>query len=175
MRTQGWFIWLLATIVALPTFGCGGMSTREKTTAGGAGAGALVGGIIGHQSGKTAQGALIGGAIGAIGGYVVGTKVEKNEAEAKAAAAKNDPRARAEALFQQANSTGDRKNSIALYTQAIRLDPTQPAYYNNRGLAYLDLGDRESARSDFAQALSVNPSYQPAQDNLRRLQHTGGN
>ena len=32
-------------------------------------AGAIIGGIIGHQNGKTAEGAAIGGALGAIGGY----------------------------------------------------------------------------------------------------------
>ena len=47
----------------------------------GAGTGAAVGGIIGHQSGKTGQGALIGGAIGAIGGGLVGDSMDRKEKE----------------------------------------------------------------------------------------------
>lgn len=44
---------------------------------GGAGAGALVGGIIGNQSGHTAGGALIGGAVGATAGGVMGNQNER--------------------------------------------------------------------------------------------------
>ena len=47
-----------------------------------------------------------------------------------------------------------------------------PEFYNNRGLAYLDLGDVQMARINFEQALNVDATYQPAQDNLRRLKYS---
>lgn len=45
--------------------------TRDGATAGGV-AGAIIGGIIGHQNDETPEGALIGGAVGAITGGLIG-------------------------------------------------------------------------------------------------------
>lgn len=56
------------------------VSVSCDTTSGalaGGGTGALVGGIIGHQSGHTAGGALIGGAVGAAAGGVMGNQNER--------------------------------------------------------------------------------------------------
>jgi hypothetical protein len=161
---------LVAVVVALTTTSCGGMSTREKTTAGGAGAGAIIGGIIGNQSGKSWQGALIGGAVGAIGGYVVGTQIQKKGPEGHA---KTDQHQRAMQAYDRANREPDKRAAIAFYTQAINLDPIHPEFYNNRGLVYLDIGDPGMARVNFEQALNIDPHYVPAQDNLRRLRHSG--
>jgi len=60
-------------MAALLLSGCAGMTNREKTTATGAGLGALTGWIIGHQSGNDAEGALIGAAAGSAVGYGAGT------------------------------------------------------------------------------------------------------
>jgi hypothetical protein len=51
-----------------------GMSSRTKGALIGAGAGAIAGGIIGHNI----KGALIGGAVGAGTGYIIGRKKDKN-------------------------------------------------------------------------------------------------
>ncbi len=69
------------------------MSVSCDTTSGalaGGGTGALVGGIIGHQTGNTAGGALIGGAVGAAAGGVMGnqqqriTNIEQQNAQQRA-------------------------------------------------------------------------------------------
>ena len=49
-----------------------GATNAQKDTATGAIAGTLLGGIVGHQSGKGLEGAALGAAAGAIGGNVVG-------------------------------------------------------------------------------------------------------
>lgn len=53
-----------------------GCTTTQKGTGVGALTGAALGGIIGHQSGKTTEGALIGAAVGGAGGYVVGENIK---------------------------------------------------------------------------------------------------
>lgn len=64
---------LLVMLLVSTMLGC---TTTQKSTATGSIAGAALGGIIGHQSGKDVQGAAIGGAIGALGGYAVGEKLK---------------------------------------------------------------------------------------------------
>ncbi len=51
-----------------------GASNAQRDAATGAIGGALLGGIIGHQSGKGLEGAAIGAAAGGVGGHVVGKK-----------------------------------------------------------------------------------------------------
>jgi len=71
----------LIGIFLLTTVGCasGGLSTRERSTLGGAalgaGAGAIVGQVTDHSPGK---GALIGGAIGGLGGALVGDQAQED-------------------------------------------------------------------------------------------------
>jgi osmotically inducible lipoprotein OsmB len=68
--------------IALTFAGCasGDLSTREKSTLGGAalgaGAGALIGEATDHSPGK---GALIGGAIGGLGGALVGDSMQSQD------------------------------------------------------------------------------------------------
>jgi outer membrane lipoprotein SlyB len=50
--------------------------TREGAALGGI-AGAVIGGIVGHQNDEVAEGALIGGAVGAITGGVIGNARQK--------------------------------------------------------------------------------------------------
>ena len=63
----------LIMIIGFMLAGC--TTTQTGTTAGGLG-GAVIGGIIGHQSGDDLEGAAIGGAVGALGGYIVGEKMK---------------------------------------------------------------------------------------------------
>ena len=51
-------------------------NTRQGAAVGGV-AGAVIGGIIGHQNDETPEGALIGGAVGAIAGGVIGNAKDK--------------------------------------------------------------------------------------------------
>ena len=47
--------------------------------------------------------------------------------------------------------------TIADYTTAIRLDPDNAIAYNNRGSAYLYLGEYKSAIADFTTAIRLDP------------------
>lgn len=71
----------LAKVLTLSVLGAMSlMSVSCDTTTGalaGGGTGALVGGIVGHQSGNTAGGALIGGALGAAAGGVMGNQQQR--------------------------------------------------------------------------------------------------
>jgi tetratricopeptide (TPR) repeat protein len=51
----------------------------------------------------------------------------------------------------------DPEKAIEYLTQAIRLDPSFVATYNNRGLAYYNLKQFERAITDFDQAISLEP------------------
>ncbi len=68
--------------VAIPIFvvlcgqGFAQNNTRQGAAVGGV-AGAVIGGIIGHQNDETPEGALIGGAVGAIAGGVIGNAKDK--------------------------------------------------------------------------------------------------
>lgn len=52
--------------------------TRDGAVLGGV-AGAVIGGIVGHQNNETPEGALIGGAVGAIAGGVLGKQQEQQQ------------------------------------------------------------------------------------------------
>lgn len=65
-------------VFTLVVCGCQTNKTRVAEGAGIAGAtGALIGGILGYQSGHPMQGAAIGGAVGAGAGAIVGAQINK--------------------------------------------------------------------------------------------------
>jgi tetratricopeptide (TPR) repeat protein len=47
--------------------------------------------------------------------------------------------------------------AIALFTEAVRLEPRNPGTYGNRGLAYSVMGKPDKAIADFNQALRLKP------------------
>lgn len=57
------------------------MSRTEKGAAVGAGAGAVIGGVVGRKYGDTAKGAIIGAAVGGVAGAVIGRQMDKQAAE----------------------------------------------------------------------------------------------
>ena len=61
---------LAVLAVAVGLSGCAGMNDTQRSTATGAGIGALGGAAIGSLSGNAGWGALIGAGVGAAGGYV---------------------------------------------------------------------------------------------------------
>ena len=72
----------IACITALTVASCagGGLTTREKTTLGGAALGAGAGALIGEAAdGKPGKGALIGGAIGGLGGALTGSAAQSRD------------------------------------------------------------------------------------------------
>lgn len=68
--------------LALTFIGCasGGLSTRERSTLGGAALGAGAGALIGEATDNSpGKGALIGGAIGGLGGALVGDSMQSQD------------------------------------------------------------------------------------------------
>jgi len=68
----------------------------------------------------------------------------------------------AEEFFREGNdkfNKSDYRGAIALYDQAIRLNPNYADAYYNRGLAHYDLGDQQGAIADYTQAIQINPNY----------------
>lgn len=55
--------------------------------------------------------------------------------------------------------------AIPHYNRAIKLNPTSAKAYNNRGGAYLALGEHTKAVSDFDKALELEPEYASAYQN----------
>ncbi len=53
--------------------------------------------------------------------------------------------------------TKDYAQAIADYTRAIELDPNNAENYHYRGVSFLESGDVDAAKSDFEQALKLNP------------------
>ena len=73
---------ITAAITALSFSNCAnpyapGTSNQQRNTATGAIAGAALGGIVGHQSGRGLEGAAIGAAAGGVAGNVVGKKQDQ--------------------------------------------------------------------------------------------------
>lgn len=62
-----------------------GKLTQAQGAGIGAGAGGVLGAIIGHQSGNSAQGALIGAGVGGLSGFIYGTHVANQKAKYKSA------------------------------------------------------------------------------------------
>ena len=65
-----------ACVALLAATGCADMSDKQRSTAIGAGAGALGGAAIGSFAGSAGWGALIGAGVGAAGGLAVGQSRE---------------------------------------------------------------------------------------------------
>lgn len=64
----------------------------------------------------------------------------------------------------QAKLAVDRDYSGAIedFTQAIEFDANNAGAYLGRGMAYMKIGDADSARKDFREAVSLDPGLAPA-------------
>jgi hypothetical protein len=67
---------LILSVLGAASFLSVSCDTTTGALAGG-GTGALVGGIVGHQSGNTTAGALIGGGVGAVTGGMIGNQQQR--------------------------------------------------------------------------------------------------
>lgn len=74
---------ILVGILALSLAAAGCTSKMAKGGAIGAGAGGLLGGVIGKQVGNTGKGAIIGAAVGGAAGAVIGNYMDKQAEEMK--------------------------------------------------------------------------------------------
>ena len=71
--------------------------------------------------------------------------------------------------YDQGRSARSAATALSHYDAASRLDPSRPEPHNARGLVLLYDGKRPEARAAFERALSVDPEYAPAAENLRKL------
>lgn len=72
---------LLSFLVAGSLVSCASGPNAQTGAVVGGLAGAGLGGIIGHQSGRGLEGAAIGGAIGALGGNAIGNAQDQRNAQ----------------------------------------------------------------------------------------------
>jgi regulator of sirC expression with transglutaminase-like and TPR domain len=66
-------------------------------------------------------------------------------------------------------TSGDYPRAATAFTRSLRLYPTDVWALNNRGVAYRKLGKPEKARRDFEEALSIDPGFEQARENLEGL------
>jgi tetratricopeptide (TPR) repeat protein len=145
----------------------------------GAGAGAA----IGHSVNR-AGGAGTGAAIGALGGYVIGSQMDKSAEQQQAPQAQQPPAAQggtqlggsdcqtADNNVDQAARSSNNDDKIYLLQEAVRLCPGNARAHNDLGVAYYTrkgVHDRDRARDEINEALRINPDYTVAQQNLRNM------
>ncbi len=82
LKTNMWklSIWTMVVVLVLGMGSCNSTKTL-KGGAMGAGAGAVLGGLIGKKSDNTAQGAIIGAAVGGTAGALIGKYMDKQAEE----------------------------------------------------------------------------------------------
>ena len=147
----------------------------------GAGAGAAIG-----HSVKRGGGAGTGAAIGALGGYIIGSQMEKSEHRAQAGRTREASAQRpvrggnviprgcreGQKYFDRSLTARNNDDKIFYLQQAERLCPGDARVHNDLGVAYYNRNgphDRERARIEFKEALRINPNYTVARDNLNSL------
>jgi len=148
----------------------------------GAGAGAA----IGHSVDRTG-GSGKGAAIGAIGGYVLGTAMEGEEAKAAAppvsqpvsgqtfsaaGTAFRQDCALAEDYFQRGYDATSNTDKIYYLQKGLQYCSTDVRAQNDLGVAYYQRGgkhDSDRARDHFQAALRLDPNYSSARQNLSNL------
>jgi len=149
----------------------------------GAGAGAA----IGHSVDRTG-GSGKGAAIGAIGGYVLGSAMEKKDNQpaaapppaktgaASAATLTRSPFRQDCALARDYFRRGYRatlvEDKIYYLQKGLQYCATDVRAHNDLGVAYYNRGgrhDRDRARDQFQAALRLDPGYTPARRNLNSL------
>jgi len=63
----------------------------------------------------------------------------------------------------------DWKGSLAMLTEALKIEPRSADILVIRAVTYRQLGDLDKARADYKLALSFIPDYQPAIDGLKQI------
>jgi outer membrane protein OmpA-like peptidoglycan-associated protein len=72
---------IAAALILLAGAGCSSMNKSQQGAVIGAGAGGVVGAVVGHAAGSTATGAIIGAAVGGAAGAIIGHQMDKQAQE----------------------------------------------------------------------------------------------
>lgn len=64
---------------------------------------------------------------------------------------------------------GDYQDAVNDLTAALKINPEKKEYLNDRGYIYLKLGKDGLAKTDFQDALKIDPQYKLARENLARV------
>src|SRR6185436_14919241 len=72
---------IAAALILLAGAGCSSMNKTQQGAVIGAGAGGVVGAVVGHAAGSTATGAIIGAAVGGAAGAIIGHQMDKQAEE----------------------------------------------------------------------------------------------
>ena len=67
---------------------------------------------------------------------------------------------------------GQYQSAIDDLTAAIGMERDNKEYYNDRGYIFLKLGRKVEAREDFSKALKIDPSYDLAKQNMKKLENS---
>jgi len=63
---------------------------------------------------------------------------------------------------KKAATDGDLEKAVRDFTEAVRIDPSYPGGYSERGQALFELGETDRAIADYSAALKHDPNYGPA-------------
>lgn len=143
--------------------------------------GAGVGAGVGHAVDRTG-GSGKGAVIGAIGGYVIGSQMDKrdqpnteqagNRTTGQRVTYDNTACGQADRYVDMAAQSSDNADRIYYLEKAVKLCPNHARAHNDLGVGYYQRDhrhDRDRARSEFNQALQIDPDYTVARNNLNRL------
>ncbi len=180
---------VLVSVLAMLAFSASSMAGNKGLM--GALIGAGVGAGVGHavdRSGGSGKGAI----IGALGGYVIGNQMDKSEQRAAQPQAAQPPAqtsrqgssmsssgqnssdcASADRYVDRAAKAGDNDDRIYFLEKAVKLCPYKARPHNDLGVAYYNRSnrhDRDRAKSEFNEALKIDPGYTVARNNLSNLQ-----
>ncbi len=173
---------LFVTIVAMLAMSTASVAGNNGLM--GALIGAGVGAGVGHAVDRTG-GSGKGAVIGAIGGYVIGNQMDKREQRAAPPLAESSRTsqqgssvnhsgdcASADDYVDRAAKAGDNDDRIYYLEKAVKLCPYQARAHNDLGVAYYTRSnrhDRDRARTEFNEALKIDPGYTVARNNLNSL------
>lgn len=71
--------------------------------------------------------------------------------------------------------TANPSGALAAYTRAQQIDPANPHLFYNRGLFQVRQSDRSAARSDYQEALRLEPHFHQAHNELGKMEYDAGN
>jgi outer membrane lipoprotein SlyB len=120
-------ILLVAAISVGTAFVAGCESEGQTDALVGSAAGAGIGAIIGHQSGKAGQGALIGGAVGGGTGYIIGSEQEKKKTQAEM----NNLRQEMNTVTVNITNSNGSVSTVPLRKQGVGYVGPRGEYYNH--------------------------------------------